>query len=306
MDAASKLTFFFFGCVCASRWEQPAQFVVPWVALEDQNVRQWTDQWTLSATRLRQLQMNHWKTDRQTLFVTLQVMTTSIIIYTCHASDTIDNYSHSFSQFPRSIRPGDITGTCVWQISSGDLTLYSTHNVNLDDAAVRLKQIRGLRLFPFELRNKRLQRKLPRLKTLSRKACLKANLKLKIVVCDLRIFFFGDITNSVCLFFLRFSCQCTLQLAPEVICSKSDLWGNPLLLLHDLLPLQLFRIFKSLDFDEGETVVNWEISRVMLKSTETQPSRNEEWGGGRGAIQIKCQPDSPTHSARPVIPSDSA
>lgn len=57
------------------------------------------------------------------------------------------------------------------------------------------------------------------------------------------------------------------------------MWGNPLLLLHDLLPLQLFRIFKSLDFDEGETVVNWEISRVMLKSTETQPSRNEEGGG---------------------------
>lgn len=192
-----SLLFFFFGCVCASRWEQPAQFVVPWVALEDQNVRQWTDQWTLSATRLRQLQMNHWKTDRQTLFVTLQVMTTPMIIYTCHASDTIDNYSHSFSQFPRSIRPGDITGTCVWQISSGDLTLYSTHNVNLDDAAVRLKQIRGLRLFPFELRNKRLQRKLSRLKTLSRKACLKASLKLKIVVCDLRIFLRH---NQFCLF----------------------------------------------------------------------------------------------------------
>jgi len=49
-----------------SWWEQPAQFVVPWVTLEDQNVRQWTDQCTLSATRLRQLQMNHWKTDRHT------------------------------------------------------------------------------------------------------------------------------------------------------------------------------------------------------------------------------------------------
>lgn len=45
--------------IVTSWWEQPAQFVVPWVALEDQNVRQWTDQWTLSATRLRQLQMNH-------------------------------------------------------------------------------------------------------------------------------------------------------------------------------------------------------------------------------------------------------
>lgn len=42
-----------------SWWEQPAQFVVPWVKLEDQNMRQWTDQWILSATRLRQLQMNH-------------------------------------------------------------------------------------------------------------------------------------------------------------------------------------------------------------------------------------------------------
>lgn len=45
--------------VVSSWWEQPAQFVVPWVKLDDLNMRQWTDQWTLSATRLRQLQMSH-------------------------------------------------------------------------------------------------------------------------------------------------------------------------------------------------------------------------------------------------------
>lgn len=45
--------------IVSSWWEQPAQFVVPWVALDDMNMRQWTDQWTLSATRLRQLQMSH-------------------------------------------------------------------------------------------------------------------------------------------------------------------------------------------------------------------------------------------------------
>jgi len=45
--------------IVSSWWEQPAQFVVPWVKLDDLNMRQWTDQWTLSATRLRQLQMSH-------------------------------------------------------------------------------------------------------------------------------------------------------------------------------------------------------------------------------------------------------
>ncbi|RMX60708.1 hypothetical protein pdam_00006825 [Pocillopora damicornis] len=45
--------------VVSSWWEQPAQFVVPWVKLDDMNMRQWTDQWTLCATRLRQLQMSH-------------------------------------------------------------------------------------------------------------------------------------------------------------------------------------------------------------------------------------------------------
>lgn len=45
--------------IVSSWWEQPAQFVTPWVKLDDMNMRQWTDQWTLSATRLRQLQMSH-------------------------------------------------------------------------------------------------------------------------------------------------------------------------------------------------------------------------------------------------------
>ncbi|XP_031555208.1 HAUS augmin-like complex subunit 5 [Actinia tenebrosa] len=40
-------------------WEQPAQYVVPWVKVSDMNTRQWLDQWTLNATRLRQLQMQH-------------------------------------------------------------------------------------------------------------------------------------------------------------------------------------------------------------------------------------------------------
>lgn len=45
--------------IVSSWWEQPARFVTPWVKFDDMNMRQWTDQWTLSATRLRQLQMGH-------------------------------------------------------------------------------------------------------------------------------------------------------------------------------------------------------------------------------------------------------
>lgn len=47
----------------------------------------------------------------------------------------------------------------------------------------------------------------------------------------------------------------------------------------------------------GETVVNWEISRVMLKSTETQPSRNEEWGGGGVLFKLNA---SRTLQSRPT------
>ncbi|XP_073255986.1 uncharacterized protein [Porites lutea] len=43
--------------VVSSWWEQPAQFFVPWAMVDDMNMRQWRDQWTLSSTRLRQLQM---------------------------------------------------------------------------------------------------------------------------------------------------------------------------------------------------------------------------------------------------------
>ena len=41
--------------VHSSRWEQPAQYLVPWVTHEDMDVGKWVEQWKVLATKLRQL-----------------------------------------------------------------------------------------------------------------------------------------------------------------------------------------------------------------------------------------------------------
>lgn len=53
LDLSNTFCYYF-------RWEQPAQYLVPWETVEGMNMRNWKDQWTVMTTRLRQLQTKKW------------------------------------------------------------------------------------------------------------------------------------------------------------------------------------------------------------------------------------------------------